>query len=94
MRKRLPLLLLSVVLALPFADFATAQREDASAGSEQQTDQESTESADGAESEGAAAPAEPPPPAIPTITRSTGGITVVPMGRRNTLPGRKGEVYA
>jgi len=69
MRKRLPLLLLSVVFALPFADFATAQREETSAGSEQQTDQESTESADGAESEGAA---EPPPPAIPTITRSTG----------------------
>lgn len=77
MRKRLPLLLLTVFLALPFADFAAAQKEDASAGSERQRDQESTESADATESEEAAPPVEPPPPAAPTITRSTGGIIVV-----------------
>ncbi len=80
MKMRLPLLLLAVIFALPFADFAVAQNEDGSAGSEQQTDQESTEpaeSADATESEEAAAFAEPPPPATPTITRSTGGIIVV-----------------
>ena len=75
MKMRLPLLLLAVIFAPPFADFAVAQKEDASAGSEQQTDQKSTESVDAAESEGAVAPVEPPP--TPTITRSTGGIIVV-----------------
>ena len=80
MRDRLPLILLTLVLGVWGPSFASAQREDPTAGQEKESGQRPAQPVepDGpAESAKTTEPSEPAPPAVPTVTRSTGGIIVV-----------------